>query len=472
MTRRTILLFLLSLLLIIPPKPAAAQTPTPGSGPIYIVQEGDTLWSIALRFNITVDELIAANPDINPNLLSVGQELVIPGLEGIQGILRTETIALGDTFRGLMRRTQADVDILQRLNHLVSPTELYVGASFIIPERENATPLTPRGVLAPGESLLELAVRAESDPWALTRFNDLEGTWAAIPGDVLYAPASENEGENTVGTLPPVFASAEVGPLPLKQGGTAEIRVRLAQPATLSGLLVDKPLHFFPLQGDTYVALQGVHAMLEPGPYPMRLEATLEDGSTQAFEQMVLVVSGNYPKDPPLIVDPETIDPSVTEPEEELIRSLVEAATPTRWWEDIFASPASLYPEQNCFTSRYGNRRSYNGGPYDRFHTGLDFCGGEGLPITAPAPGIVVFAGPLTVRGNATIIDHGWGVYSGFWHQSEIRVQVGEQVETGQVIGLVGGTGRVTGAHLHWEIWVNGVQVDPMDWLEEKFPHD
>jgi murein DD-endopeptidase MepM/ murein hydrolase activator NlpD len=81
-----------------------------------------------------------------------------------------------------------------------------------------------------------------------------------------------------------------------------------------------------------------------------------------------------------------------------------------------------------------------------------------------------VFASPWTVRGNATIIDHGWGVYSGFWHQSKFNVQAGDVVEQGQVIGEVGGTGRVTGAHLHWELWVNGVQVDPMDWLTQTYP--
>ena len=104
------------------------------------------------------------------------------------------------------------------------------------------------------------------------------------------------------------------------------------------------------------------------------------------------------------------------------------------------------------------------------FHSGLDFCGGEGLQITAPAAGRVVFSAPLTVRGNATIIDHGRGVYSGFWHQSQMFVNVGDMVEQGQVIGLVGGTGRVTGAHLHWEVWVNGVQVDPLEWLNQVYP--
>ena len=98
------------------------------------------------------------------------------------------------------------------------------------------------------------------------------------------------------------------------------------------------------------------------------------------------------------------------------------------------------------------------------------YGGGDGLPITAPASGVVVFTGPWTVRGNATVIDHGWGVYSGFWHQSATQVQVGQTVKIGDVIGLVGGTGRVTGAHLHWELWVNGVQVDPLDWLNQTYP--
>jgi murein DD-endopeptidase MepM/ murein hydrolase activator NlpD len=234
-------------------------------------------------------------------------------------------------------------------------------------------------------------------------------------------------------------------------------------------MLVDKPLHFFPASGDQ-LALQGVYALLEPGVYPIRLEAALADGTRQAFEQMVLVRSGEYGSEEPY-VPPETIDPAVTGPENQTVLSIVGPATPTAYWNGIFTAPA-VYPDE--FTSLFGTHRIYHGLGTDLvvegFHTGLDFAGGEGLQIFAPAPGKIVFAAPLTVRGNATIIDHGWGVYSGFWHQSQIFVNVGDLVETGQVIGLVGGTGRATGAHLHWEVWVNGVQVDPLDWLHRSFP--
>jgi murein DD-endopeptidase MepM/ murein hydrolase activator NlpD len=74
------------------------------------------------------------------------------------------------------------------------------------------------------------------------------------------------------------------------------------------------------------------------------------------------------------------------------------------------------------------------------------------------------------VRGNTTFIDHGWGVFTGYLHQSEIDVAVGDVIQTGQTIGLVGGTGRVTGPHLHWEIWVGGVPVDPLDWVANSYP--
>ena len=185
---------------------------------------------------------------------------------------------------------------------------------------------------------------------------------------------------------------------------------------------------------------------------------------------MVLVVSGNY-KSEDIYVESNTIEPAVTDPENRQIASITELPTSTRYWNGLFSSPA-VYPD--CFTSRYGTRRTYKSLNTDLvvpgFHSGLDFCGGEGLQITAPAPGRIVFAGSLTVRGNATIIDHGWGVYSGFWHQSKIEVQAGEMVQQGQIIGLVGGTGRVTGAHLHWEVWVNGVQVNPLDWLNQAYP--
>lgn len=457
--RKSIFLLLIAFLLLIP-LPAAAQA----SGPIYIVQAGDTLSSIAAHFNVTLDELMAANGITNPDLLNAGQELVIPGLEGLTGILNTEVVGFGDSLRGLSRRSQMPVSLLQRLNHIISPSELYVGVSLIVPQQDGVTKLAASASAASGETLLELAVRQDSDPWTLSTLNGLSGTWEALPGDTLYSPSGSANA--TASGLPPAFISAEVKSLPLKQGGTAEIIVKPVDGATLTGFLVDHSLHFFDMGDGRQVALQGVHAMLDPGVYPLHLDVTLPDGSIQSYEQMVLVTSGNYLLTS-LYVDPATLDPAVTEPENQKILSVVTPVTPQRYWQSPFQLPV---PEdaRDCTKSKFGERRSYNSGLYSGFHSGVDYgvCS-EAKPfdIYAPAPGVVVFSEKLTVRGNATIIDHGQGIYSGYWHQEESYVSVGDVVTAGQLIGKIGATGRVTGPHLHWEIWVNGVQVDPLDWL-------
>jgi murein DD-endopeptidase MepM/ murein hydrolase activator NlpD len=483
MNKKSLSIFLLPLLFLVstpalaqaatPPSsatPDPQQTPTvqptPVTGPTYIVASGDTLTLIANRFGIRLDDLMSANGITDANQIFVGQSLLIPGLEGISGILETELISYGETLRSISRQHQVPEDFLRRLNKITSPAELYAGVGFVLPRPEgNQQLLTSRFSLDKGESLLELSIQQGINPWTLSHQNTLAGTWDGIPGDVLYSNSGVNEA--VASGMPPAFQSVELRDPPFKQGGTAEITVKTDPDVQLSGFLVDQPLRFFPGENGMQVALQGVNAMLAPGPYPLQLIATLPDGSTQSFVQNVLVRSGFYPNDPVLIVDPSFIDPAVTEPENEQVAAIAGNASPEKFWSGIFSSPAA-FPD--CFTSRFGNRRSYNNSDYIYYHTGLDFCGGEGLPITAPADGIVVFAGPLTVRGNATIIDHGHGIFTGYWHQSRIDVAVGDHVTKGQQIGLVGGTGRVTGAHQHFELWVNGVQVDPMDWLTTVYP--
>src|SRR6266545_1114708 len=217
------------------------------SGPVYIVQPGDTLSFIASRFNVTINDLLAANPTLDPNFISQGQEVVIPGLEGVTGVLETEIISFGDSLRSLSRRTQVSDEQLIKLNRLVSPSELYVGVSLIIPKQGNQSSLNTRMTATQGESLLELAVKQNSDPWTLSSLNKLSGTWDTIPSDVLYSPTGNSEANAT--GLPSEFESASIEPLPMVQGGTEVIKVKTPNDVSLSGTLVDMPLHFF--QGDS-----------------------------------------------------------------------------------------------------------------------------------------------------------------------------------------------------------------------------
>jgi murein DD-endopeptidase MepM/ murein hydrolase activator NlpD len=150
--------------------------------------------------------------------------------------------------------------------------------------------------------------------------------------------------------------------------------------------------------------------------------------------------------------------------------ALTGIGTQDRYWDGLLQFPSPrIYLGQ--YTARFGERRTYNNNPQLFYHTGLDIPGQTGTEVFAPAPGNVVLAEHMDVRGHSLIINHGWGVYSAFMHLSEYKVSKGDWVETGQVVALVGNTGlRTTGSHLHWEVIVGGVQVDPLEWLERIFP--
>ena len=468
---RYVIYLLIVLLAFSPLTTGSAQTEQP-SGPIYVVQEGDSLWGIAARFGVSVDDLLAVNNIGNANQLNVGMNLVIPGLGNIQGTIVTETLPYGETLRSIERRYQIPQDTIVRLNRLTSPSEIYAGLTFILPEQSTQAPALARDTIQPGQSLLEFAVLHAVAPWSLVNSNTLTNTLSTLPGDVLRIPGKMAEGP---GALPGSITGIDVSPLSLKQGKVAEIKISTDNELSLSGSLLGHDLQFYPNEGKGYTALQGVHAMTEPGIYPLVINMKFPDNNEYSFTQMVPVKAVDYPYDQPLAVDPATIDPAVTGPEDAQWSALASTSTSEKYWNGLFKIPSPL--DQNycvqtgdCWASRYGNRRSYNGSAYNYFHTGLDIVGKTGTDIYAPADGVVVFTGPLTVRGNATMINHGWGVYTGYMHQSEILVKPGDFVKAGQLIGKVGGTGRVQGPHLHWEVWVNGIQVDPLDWLSEIYP--
>ena len=147
------------------------------------------------------------------------------------------------------------------------------------------------------------------------------------------------------------------------------------------------------------------------------------------------------------------------------LTALVSSRSATGWTpRGRFGSPLE---GDFAHSSPYGSRRTYEPNPAVSAHEGEDFSAPAGTPVTAPAAGVVVLAEPLFVRGNAVVLDHGSGVFTGYWHLQELAVRQGDRVEPGQLLGRVGSTGLSTGAHLHWELRVNGVAVDPLQWVEE-----
>ncbi|MGB9880022.1 MAG: M23 family metallopeptidase, partial [Anaerolineae bacterium] len=138
--------------------------------------------------------------------------------------------------------------------------------------------------------------------------------------------------------------------------------------------------------------------------------------------------------------------------------------TPQQFWQGVF-----IWPYVGRVTSPFGIRRTYNDGS-NGYHGGIDIAGDAGAPVVAANNGRVALAAPLQVHGNAVILDHGWGVYSAYYHLSEVLVQEGQQVKQGDIIGYLGNTGLSTGAHLHWEMRVGSVLVNPLEWTGRSIP--
>jgi murein DD-endopeptidase MepM/ murein hydrolase activator NlpD len=450
---RTIALLLAAVMLFSP-----AITSAQAQGPIYVVEEGDTLFEIALVFGTSVDELAAENAIEDPSSIFPGQELVIPGLEGLTGRLRFENIGFGENLTSLSFKYGAPADLLARLNRLVHPDSLYAGQSVAYAEGSlvgSPMPNSNHGFVHPGESVLESAIGLNADPWAIRRLNRVR--WA-VPGAMLFALGDRTE----TSALPEGIHSVRVSPLPAEQGRTVVIQIESEQVAAVSGRLGDHELALLESAPGEFTALQGMHALAEAG----LVSIVLEGASETSFVQSIRLIEGAYGFEA-LVVPEETLDPESTGPEDQLISDVVSMMTESKAWEGVFAFPTGYY---EAFPSLFGTRRSYNGSAFVYYHTGLDLYGSTTTPVLAPAGGTVAFTGSLTVRGNVTYLDHGWGVYSGFLHQSEVLVEQGAQVVAGQTIGFVGGTGRVTGPHLHWEIWVGGVPVDPLEWVQTSFP--
>jgi len=124
-----------------------------------------------------------------------------------------------------------------------------------------------------------------------------------------------------------------------------------------------------------------------------------------------------------------------------------------------------VYPMQIAITSGYGNERVFNG-LRKSYHSGVDFRAKTPQPISAIADGRVALIGDRFYGGKSVIIDHGMGVYSGYFHMSRIAVHEGEWVKQGSNLGKSGATGRITGPHLHMMFKIAGVSVDPIQAIE------
>ena len=203
-------------------------------------------------------------------------------------------------------------------------------------------------------------------------------------------------------------------------------------------------------------ALVGLHINTEPGEYELQLK-----GAAGSQSHRFQVTSKQYPEEHLTIANQRLVNP----PESDLVRIREETARQLAQYQRFTARPLDLSPFVLPVTGRvssvFGHRRVLNGQPRNP-HSGLDLAAHTGTPIQAPAPGAVVLTGELFFNGKTVFLDHGQGLVTMYCHMDAIAVREGDEVGRGQVIGKVGATGRVTGAHLHWSVSLNGNRVDPV----------
>jgi murein DD-endopeptidase MepM/ murein hydrolase activator NlpD len=437
---------------------------------IHVVQAGETLVGIAQQYGTTVEAIAEANGIVDVGRIDVGQQLIIPlaAGEGSRPTIHTYVVLPDDTLEVVACRFDTTATAIAELNGVANPGGLSVGQPLRVPGQY----VGQLHQVAEGETAMGLALRYDLPLWEFLSANGLSSPGALLPGQRVWVPAPSVTGtpfDQAHGTLPLPFETLDVGPVPVVRGYTVRVQVDLVPGAEVQGVFDEQVLNFV-AQEDVYYALFGTHATLtEAGTYPLALLATDAAGDEVYVSQSVEVAAGDYGYEEIILTEERDalLNPEAIAAERARLAEIKTVFNPERYWDGLFSRPIDTQ-----LTSFFGTRRLYQSPSYEfyGYHEGVDFDGEVGSPVYAPAAGVVVLAEPLFVRGNALVIDHGWGVYSGYWHLSQIDVAVGQQVAPGDQIALVGHTGLSTGAHLHWDFWVNGTNVNALQWTEQPFP--
>lgn len=442
-----------------------AQTdPTPTrTTTLHIVQRDQTLSEIAQLYNTSVDAIMTMNGISDARFIDVGQRLLIPDAQVTRpGANFIHTVGIGDTLENIALRYAVPVERLIAANGIVHPDRLYIGQALSIGEIGQRDEAYGFYTVRSGDNILRVAAQHGMTRQELMSLNNLDAIMPLVSGQQLMVVGGSPQ------PLPAPFIEMRLTPESVIQGQSLSLQFQTQIPMQVAGRFMGRAFETVQTEDGTQVAILAVHSLSQSGVYSIQLQMTDAVGQTIRYDQRLQINAGPYGNEVITIPADRTnlLEPTLVQSELDQVAAVMSGFRPERYFDGLMSLPST-----GPVTSQYGTRRSYNGSPIDNnFHGGTDFGGPVGAPITAPADGIVVLARPLQVRGNVVILDHGWGVYSGYWHLSQISVVEGQQVTRGELLGDLGNTGLVTGAHLHWEMWVQGVQVDPMQWVQQQFP--
>lgn len=285
-------------------------------------------------------------------------------------------------------------------------------------------------------------------------------TFASACALTLSAGGSISGSQKLPGAAPRLAVTAQLRSV--RPGELVVLTIASSAPA-VHVRAFDHDLTPFPIDTKTWRVLVGIDLETRPGTYLVTIEAVGDPAASLHTTYRLVVTPRRFPTRT-LTVDPAFVNP----PDSALARIASEAAqlnkiwassAPQRLWDGPF-----LRPVPDPANSAFGTRTILNGEPRSP-HGGADFSSAAGTPIAAPNSGRVVAAGDFYYTGNTLVLDHGLGLVSLFAHLSETSVRKGDTVKTGEILGKVGATGRVTGPHLHWTVRVNGARIDPLSLL-------
>jgi len=270
-----------------------------------------------------------------------------------------------------------------------------------------------------------------------------------------------------------------MGPAPEQAALAISRRARAIAPGELVEVVVTSPTPLAAVTGEGFGqrvvfvedAAGGWHGLVgldldtPPGPGVLTISTLAAGGAPGPGAREVLDVQQKAFPTRHVTVEESYVNPPAAVQariarESARVRELLAGVTPSRYWTDPFVPPVS-----GQSISSFGRRSVFNGQPRSP-HSGTDFRAAAGTPVKAPNRGRVVLAENQYFSGNVVLIDHGLGMYSFLAHLSTIAVEEGQLVDRGEVVGLSGATGRVSGPHLHWTVRLNGARVDPLAVLE------
>lgn len=289
----------------------------------------------------------------------------------------------------------------------------------------------------------------------------------AVPGTSVRAtpaPATPAPGAPTPPTPSPASGDIQITPGSPKQGDTLIVVVSASAHASVTVRFDGTQIPVFAAASGLRRALIGTDPDSATGAHTIRVDVAEEGAAPHRVSRGIRVESGHF-MTRSLTLPPETIGLVTSqnlEIERRALGPVLSLRTPEALWQGPFQAPSS-----GQMDSPYGMESYYNGRRM-WWHGGADYADAEGSPIVATNSGIVALAQALPLGGNTVVINHGQGVLSEYLHLSAFTVHKGEHVDRGAVIGQMGATGLVTGPSVHWGLFVNGIPVNPLFWIESR----